>query len=64
MGRMLPGAEQIQFIEDVRDKGGIGLCEAWSVDTVMSLLDALDQGRGAVDMGSGKEDNMIEVEDV
>lgn len=51
-GKNKPSAEQIQFIEDVRDRGGIGLC-VWSVDTVMSLLDALDQGRVIKEMTNG-----------
>jgi len=43
-GKNTPTSEQIQFIEEVRNRGGIGLC-VWDVDTVMSLLDALDLGR-------------------
>lgn len=59
-GKNKPSAEQIQFIEDVRDRGGIGLC-VWNVDTVMSLLDALDKGQAITRESPGV---WIEIEEV
>ena len=42
-GKNTASREQADFISEVRDKGGVGLC-VWSIDTVISLLDALDDG--------------------
>lgn len=42
-GKNKPTREQTEFIADVRDKGGIGVC-VWSVDSVIFLLKAIDSG--------------------